>query len=202
MESGIFKITNIINGKFYIGSSVNVLKRWAVHKSLLNQNKHHSPYLQNSWNKYGKDNFIFEILEYCNPDKNILMLIEQMYLDLHTPKYNTNKFASSPLGYKHTLASKDKMRIRKLGSKLSDKHRIKLLKVNIGKTISSQHRLQIKVAHQKAVLQYCRFTNVFLAEFVSIKDAGKATNIHPNNITAVLKGRSKYTKDYIWKYKV
>ncbi len=64
--SGIYKITNIVNNIFYIGSSCDIIHRFSTHKSELRLNKHENSYLQNSWNKYGQENFIFEIIEECN----------------------------------------------------------------------------------------------------------------------------------------
>lgn len=61
--SGIYQIRNIINNKIYVGSTVCFKNRWAVHLFLLDRNKHGNSHLQSAWNKYGKDNFIFEILE-------------------------------------------------------------------------------------------------------------------------------------------
>lgn len=51
-KSGVYKITNTINGNFYIGSSIRIRERWYEHKYLLNKGTHHSKHLQNSWNKY------------------------------------------------------------------------------------------------------------------------------------------------------
>ena len=48
---GIYKIINKVNGKYYVGSSLNINKRWSVHKSALSKNKHHNDHLQNAWNK-------------------------------------------------------------------------------------------------------------------------------------------------------
>lgn len=45
---GVYKITNLINSKFYIGSSVNIGQRWFKHKALLRHNKHENPKLQNA----------------------------------------------------------------------------------------------------------------------------------------------------------
>jgi len=86
---GIYKIENIINKKCYYGSSKNIEKRWSCHKNDLNKNKHDNSYLQRAWNKYGKENFIFEIVELCSKDCDDIKLkeIEQKYLDLK-PKYN------------------------------------------------------------------------------------------------------------------
>jgi len=61
--SGIYKIICLNNNKFYIGSSTNINQRLKNHINLLNQNKHKNKYLQNSWNKYGEQNFKYEIVE-------------------------------------------------------------------------------------------------------------------------------------------
>lgn len=58
---GIYTITHIESGRTYVGSSKNVMKRLASHKSDLKNNKHHNPALQNYYNKYGKDSFTFEL---------------------------------------------------------------------------------------------------------------------------------------------
>ncbi len=58
----VYKIENKCNGKSYIGYSKNAKKRFKQHKSLLNKNKHQNSRLQNSWNKYGGDSFIFYIV--------------------------------------------------------------------------------------------------------------------------------------------
>lgn len=59
---GIYKITCISNGKFYIGSSMNVCNRWLHHLSDLRLGKHHSVYLQRCYNKYGEVSITFSIL--------------------------------------------------------------------------------------------------------------------------------------------
>lgn len=84
--SGIYKIVNIINNKFYIGSSKELNRRWSEHKSELKHNKHINIILQRAWNKYGIDCFNFEIIEEC--DVNILLEREQFYIDTLKPKYN------------------------------------------------------------------------------------------------------------------
>lgn len=61
--TGVYKILNVINDKFYIGSSVNVEGRWKAHINELNNGIHNNKHLQNAWNKYGQDNFKFELLE-------------------------------------------------------------------------------------------------------------------------------------------
>jgi len=78
--SGIYKIVNTINNKYYVGSSYNIYYRWRKHKQLLNKQKHHSKKLQRSWNRNSKDSFNFVIIELC--DRKNLIKKEQQYLDI------------------------------------------------------------------------------------------------------------------------
>lgn len=63
--SGIYKITNKINNRVYIGKSSDIECRWQEHQSALNKQIHHNEELQKDWNYYGEDNFKFEIIEKC-----------------------------------------------------------------------------------------------------------------------------------------
>ena len=69
LVSGIYCIENLSNSKKYIGQSVNISDRWKKHISELNKGSHHNDYLQKAWNKYGKNEFKFYVLEYCPTDK-------------------------------------------------------------------------------------------------------------------------------------
>lgn len=80
---GVYKITNIINGKIYIGSSKDIDRRWREHTYSLEDNTHSNQKLQNAWNKYGRQNFKFEIIELC--DERHQFEREQYYLDLYKP---------------------------------------------------------------------------------------------------------------------
>lgn len=76
---GIYSISNTINKKIYIGSSINVYKRWSSHKYQLNKGIHHSNRLNDDWNEFGESVFVFEIMERC--DKTDLIDREQFYID-------------------------------------------------------------------------------------------------------------------------
>ena len=78
-KCGVYKITNITNNKIYIGSSKNILQRWKNHIRELETNSHKNLFLQSDWNVFGKDSFIFEILEECSIDEQYET--EQKYLN-------------------------------------------------------------------------------------------------------------------------
>lgn len=106
MESGVYMIKNMINGKFYIGSSVCIKERWRKHKSHLKNKYHDNSYLQNSVNKYGLEAFEFIIIEYCKDVKTH----EQWWIDTFKPEYNLSLAATCPmLGRSHTEETKARM---------------------------------------------------------------------------------------------
>ena len=67
--TGIYRITNLINNKVYIGQSINIENRFLRHRNELRRNKQNNSYLQNAWNKYGEKNFEFAILEVCTEEE-------------------------------------------------------------------------------------------------------------------------------------
>lgn len=111
-KPGIYRILNLKNGKFYIGSAKNLGNRLATHIKDLKYKKHHNPHLQAAWNKYGSNAFAFEAIflvespEFCIP-------VEQLFLDTLQPYYkeigyNKCKFATSSLGVKASDATRKK----------------------------------------------------------------------------------------------
>lgn len=86
---GIYKITNIINNKFYIGSSKDIDLRIKRHFNSLKKSTHPNKHLQSSFDKYGIHNFKVEILESCTLDN--IVIREQYYLDSNNWKNMYNK---------------------------------------------------------------------------------------------------------------
>lgn len=113
---GVYTITNIKNNIFYIGSSININKRWYQHRYLLDNNKHHCKHLQNAWNKYGSSNFLFSIEKIIDVyDIETLLLEEQKLIDLcfnqNRKIYNTNKkvkYLNEEIIKKLSLSNKNK----------------------------------------------------------------------------------------------
>jgi group I intron endonuclease len=128
---GIYQIRNIKNNKVYIGSSIDIEKRWRSHRSNLDRNEHHSQKLQGDWNKYGDEYFIFEILEEIKEEnielsRHELYVIEQKYLDRYKPHltgYNMSPYSGSLKKYelnknKQLNKFRAKGNIRKIGNSL------------------------------------------------------------------------------------
>lgn len=112
MISGIYKILNIVNGKLYIGSGANLRRRKREHFCRLKSNTHINKFLQNSWNKYGGDSFVFEIIELTNTDD--LIKREQYWIDHYISYdkkkgYNIRTKADSNLGIKLSEETKKKI---------------------------------------------------------------------------------------------
>lgn len=91
-KQGVYAIRNIVNGKMYIGSTVNPFsKRFGCHRKRLRKGIHHSQHLQAAWNKYGEQNFSFEIIEIVEPE--LCREREGYYMALYKtldPKYGYN----------------------------------------------------------------------------------------------------------------
>jgi group I intron endonuclease len=79
MRSGIYRIINTVNGKFYVGSAVDLDQRWARHRFDLMGGVHHNIHLQRAWLKHGEASFKFEVVEVV--ESGNLFEREQVYLD-------------------------------------------------------------------------------------------------------------------------
>jgi group I intron endonuclease len=99
MKSGIYKITNKVNGKSYIGLTNCIKTRWGHHKGMMKNGNHHSTKLRNAVAKYGMDNFTFEVLEYCNEE--LLSEKEIHYITLYDSF--KNGYNMNPGGDKGTV---------------------------------------------------------------------------------------------------
>ncbi len=146
MVSGIYKIRNTKNGKFYIGSARNIKHRWHDHKRNLNNKTHSNIKLQLAWNKYGKENFEFDILEECKTEH--LLKLEQVLLDMWAGKqwcYNIALDSMSPmLGRKTSDETKKKMRLSHLGKIRSDIHKKHLSESLTGNKLSKKTKDKLR----------------------------------------------------------
>lgn len=170
MNTGIYKIRNKIDDTCYIGSAqVSFYRRKNQHFYLLRHNKHHSIYLQRAWNKYGEDNFIFEIIEECSVEQCLLR--EQWYLDNILNKYNIQPIAKSRKGTKLTKRQRlvQIKHLNKIRKKLDEPNiRKKMSVFHKGRKKTKEHALAVGAANKKKVLEYSN-SGIFIKEWPCIK---------------------------------
>jgi group I intron endonuclease len=154
--SAVYRIKNIVSGRVYVGSSVDIERRWGDHRWLLKAGRHHSRKLQRSWTKHGPSAFILEIIEIV-ADPTVLLAREQYWisaLNATCPRRGLNILptAGSHLGAKRSPAARKRMSDAGLGKKMPPRsiaHLEALRKVNLGKVMSAESRARMSAA-QKA----------------------------------------------------
>lgn len=151
-SSGIYRIRNIVNGKSYIGSAVNINQRWNEHKSQLNRGIHHSRHLQRAWKKYGSESFVFEVIDYCITE--VLIIKEQKAIDELESSYNMCRVAGSTLGRGHSKETRKKISERITGTKhapRSKEYREKIGAAHRGRPKSPEHMKAFQEGRKRQV---------------------------------------------------
>lgn len=150
MNTGVYEILNTVNGKRYVGSAVLFRTRFAVHRHELRRGEHHSKKLQNAWDKYGQEAFVFRKLFVCA--KDMLTFYEQRAIDTFNPEYNILKLARSSLGYKHApealarMSKAQRSRPPREGRPLSEETKQKIGDKNRGRVVSESTREKLRAA--------------------------------------------------------
>jgi group I intron endonuclease len=147
LKSGIYRLLNVSTGKFYIGSGLDIVRRWRGHKSNLNSNCHCNYRLQNAWNKYGQDSFRFYVLEYCA--KEMLLTREQYWFDVtgcsnRDIGYNIAKLAGSTSG--HKLSDETKLKMSIAAKNRTDEQKLKLAESRKGKKRTDETKAKMRAA--------------------------------------------------------
>lgn len=210
--SGIYCITNLVNGKKYIGQTVKLGGRFRQHKCELSKKKNKCRILQNAFNKYGSHNFKFEPLLIC--ERSELNRYEEALIKL----YQTN---IKSIGYnienggsvgKISEESKKLMSIAKKGKHLTEEHKRNISKAQIGLNTWTKGTIQseetkakrkisniLACTHRKRIAQLDWDGN-FIKEFASVTDAAKEIGCLRRSIGHVLSGRDAQTHGYKWEY--
>jgi group I intron endonuclease len=147
---GVYEIQNLVNGKRYIGSTVNFIKRKSEHLRKLAKGVHHSPYLQRSFDLYGAPSFVFRRLIVCEPFE--LVRYEQAVMNIRKHEYNNRLVAESNLGVKLSDVTCRKMSVaQKAAANSTDGKRIRS-EINKGRALTQEHRVKLSVAHKGIAL--------------------------------------------------
>ena len=202
---GIYKITNKINKKVYIGQSTNIEQRFIKHKAELRGGYHHNKHLQKAWNKYGEINFKFEIIyvvpNFILDEKYIHDLLNKLEIDyiLVYDSTNINK------GYNLTKGGKD-------GSYHTEETKKILSEKRIGKnnpmygthrnhSEATKQKMKNSSPNKKRVAMIDKNSNEIIRIFESLSDINIYLNkeVHAN-VSAVCSGRRKTAYGYKWKF--
>ena len=155
----VYAIICLATGRRYIGSSIDVSRRWKEHQYYLRNKRHHCAHLQHAWDKYGPASFSFAILETVHASAD-LRSAEQKFLDAESSPLNSKRLVIWGGVLKHAPASKEKIsaagrrRVVKPETRLkisaalkgvpkSPEHAAKVGAAQRGKKLSPEHRAQL-----------------------------------------------------------
>jgi len=145
IRAGVYEIVNTINGNCYIGSSINLKKRFRDHQNDLYKQKHRNAHLQKAWVKYGEKSYIFRVLLYCDPEMTIIY--EQMCIDGLHPEYNIAPIAGNNSGTKRSEETKQKLSEAHKGISQSKELVQKRVDARKGYTHSEETKKKISDSH-------------------------------------------------------
>jgi group I intron endonuclease len=203
MKTGIYTITNTITNHIYVGAASDILKRLNQHLLGLRRNNHDNDYLQNSFNKYKEESFIFETLEECN--KKYLYSQEHYWcnmLNTHNKSFGFNLKPTHPDNI--SLCSEEtrtKIRIKATGRKWSDEYKQLFREKQLGKKQSEEQITKSKESKYKKVYQYS-LEGKLIKEWPSAQHIKKELNIPANNISNCCNNKKSCNtvKGFKWTY--
>jgi hypothetical protein len=196
-KSGIYRFTNLINGKRYVGSALDLYNRLLFYYSPAKINyalQQGNSYICSAIIKYGLQDFSLEILEYCEPDK--LLIREKYYIDLGT-EYNIVQDPTIPPMSGRTHSKESKTIMSDAHKKIDHPGRYKP-----GHKHSDKTRNNIKAAQPTSQqIEVTDIKNNTTTSYDSIREAARALNINQSSISMFLKNNQQkpYKGQYIFK---
>lgn len=143
----IYKITNSVNDKVYVGQTWRLLsKRFAAHKSASSK---YCIKLHNAFNKYGREKFSISLVTFCH-SQEVADQLEQHFIrsfDSVENGYNITYGGGGIHGYKHLQSTKQKISKTLKGTKQTREHKVNLGNSRRGKKRSLKTRQKMSDAH-------------------------------------------------------
>ena len=216
---GIYKITNNINNKCYIGQSRDIKARWSKHLSAYISSPDWELY--RAFKKYGISSFSFEVIEECSVEElNEREIYWIEYYDSFNNGYNMTLGGEACNGtndkkvYQYDLSGK---LIGEYKSAHEAARQLGLQFTNICKVCRGERKttggfgwsyekktveepIKTITKHNTKVIQYDKSGN-YIAEYKSAKEAWRKTGISDTTIGLVCKGKGKTAGGFVWKYK-
>lgn len=196
---GVYAIKNTINGKVYIGQSVDVEYRICNHFSKLKWGRHDNEHLQRAYNKNPQ---AIEWTLLCECKQEELDAIEIAYIKEYNsadPKHGYNMQYGGQAEHRATPETRRKMSEIKKGKCFTKEHCAKIGEANRRRRLSDETKRKIGAKHSKSVIQQDMDGN-YIRRFESIKQAAQEIGVSPNAIKNALTGKSRQSAGYRWQY--
>lgn len=169
--AGIYKITNLIDGKIYIGQTVNYKKREKRHLNSLKNGNHHNEHLQRAFDKYGEKSFKIELIEKCDAkelDKKEKRYIKEFDACNHDKGYNMMFGGQQFRNFTNEV--RRKMSEACKGRSFSNEHKKKIGIAHAGRTIPRES-VEKSIATKKRLKVHCgeKNPNALISDSVAKK---------------------------------
>lgn len=146
--AGTYRIVDTVSGRFYIGSTINLRRRWLNHVWRFTRGDHPNPIMQRIWNA-GRDRLVFRVVEEMPGARpEVRLAAEQRLLD--RAKVGRNRrcmnilpVAGSHEGRKRSAATIERLRLANIGRTFSAETRAKMRAAKLGGKLSAEHRAKI-----------------------------------------------------------
>ena len=185
---GIYIIKNLVNDKTYVGQSKDIYSRWDTHFCDFKHLRHNNIYFQRSWNKYGKDNFEFKIIEICNIESlNEREIYWVSYYNSYNPIFGYNLTLGGSQNYDFSEEFLQKMR------ESHESQAISIIQLDLDGNIINVWKYGAREAskklnyHQSTIWKCINglqptYENFIWMEYEEYKEVGVDLNYYENNM--------------------
>jgi group I intron endonuclease len=196
-KPGIYKITNLKNGKVYIGESKLMRTRWVQHRYSLSKGKMKNQHMQRSFNKIGCEFFRFDVVCYCEESR--LIELQKYYIEVFNSLNPSSGYNRIKEGETKVVFSDEMLN----NMSIAQKERYKCVDT-YNASLKYIEKARAKSNDVRGIPITRKDANGVIVWFKSSADAIRQTQGLPNsawsNIKANLKGQTKSAYGYEWQY--